>query len=170
VPESRSVLPGTFGVTKIRGRVGWWIGLLSYVLDGNGNWSHAFVVLDDNTLIEAEPGGARIRPADQYGDVVAYNDAMPLSDEQRARIVAAARSLQGRPYNWRDYGALILAKFGVRPSGVTVVVNSEHQLICSQLVDVAYKKAGIHLFNDGRESGDVTPGDLADLITRHRWT
>jgi hypothetical protein len=101
---------------------------------------------------------------------VAPVSGRPTSTATSSPTTTRCRSpTSSAPDNWRDYGALILARFKVRPSGVTEVVNNEHQLICSQLVDLAYKKAGIHLFNDGRESGDVTPGDLADLITRHRW-
>jgi hypothetical protein len=38
-----------------------------------------------------------------------------------------------------------------------------HALICSQLVDRACELAGVHLFDDGRLSGQVTPGDLYTL-------
>ncbi len=38
------------------------------------------------------------------------------------------------------------------------------RLICSQLVDEAYRLADIHLFNDGRLPQLVSPGDLLVLI------
>ena len=37
-------------------------------------------------------------------------------------------------------------------------------MICSQLVDEAYARAGVQLFDDGRLPGDVTPADLYGLI------
>ena len=37
-------------------------------------------------------------------------------------------------------------------------------MICSQLVDYCYLMAGVHLFNDGRWPGYVTPEDLANVI------
>jgi hypothetical protein len=36
--------------------------------------------------------------------------------------------------------------------------------MCSQLVDLSYHEAGVELFDDGRIPGDVSPGDLLDLI------
>jgi hypothetical protein len=47
-------------------------------------------------------------------------------------------------------------------------VADEGHLICSQLVDEAYLRAGVHLFDDGRLPGDVTPGDLWWLLQRDR--
>jgi hypothetical protein len=40
-------------------------------------------------------------------------------------------------------------------------------MICSQLVDEAYLRAGVHLFDDGRDPGDVTPGDLLYVIAHY---
>ena len=37
-------------------------------------------------------------------------------------------------------------------------------MICSQLVDEAYKRAGVQLFDDNRLPGDVDPNDLWELI------
>jgi hypothetical protein len=44
-------------------------------------------------------------------------------------------------------------------------IERADRLVCSQLVDKAYLLAGEHLFSDGRYPGEVTPGDLLDLIT-----
>jgi hypothetical protein len=37
-------------------------------------------------------------------------------------------------------------------------------MICSQLVDFCYAKAGVRLFADNRWEGYVTPADLAGLL------
>ena len=41
-------------------------------------------------------------------------------------------------------------------------------MICSQLVDQCYLEAGIHLYDDGRDPGDVTPADLAELVSERK--
>jgi hypothetical protein len=38
---------------------------------------------------------------------------------------------------------------------------------CAQLVDACFARAGIHLFDDGRLSGDVMPSDLAAWAEDH---
>ncbi len=48
-------------------------------------------------------------------------------------------------------------------TGMDYVASSKH-MICSQLVDFVYMQSGIHLFNDGRWPGYVTPADLASLL------
>jgi hypothetical protein len=40
-------------------------------------------------------------------------------------------------------------------------------MICSQLVDRCYDIAGVHLFDDGRKPGDVSPGDLSRCLGGH---
>lgn len=157
-------LPGDFGLVSITGTVGRLIRVGQY-LNGDGfrNFEHAFVVLDGGMLLEAEPGGARIRPLAQYdGTNVTYSD-WPLTDVQRDRIVQA-RSLVGTPYSVLDYLSLVLVRLHIRPGWVArYVVNTGH-MICSQMVDFCYVQAGVHLFDDGRIPGDVTPGDLATVL------
>jgi hypothetical protein len=41
---------------------------------------------------------------------------------------------------------------------------STHELICSQLVDLCYSRANVHLFDDGRWEGFVSPEDLRALL------
>jgi cell wall-associated NlpC family hydrolase len=67
--------------------------------------------------------------------------------------IGDGKSVEARP-------ALALLRLGVRPKWLTRYVADKGRLICSQLVDEAYRLGGIHLFNDGRPSQDVTPGDL----------
>ena len=42
-------------------------------------------------------------------------------------------------------------------------------MICSQLVDATYLTAEVHLFDDGRWSGDVMSSSLANLMLDPRW-
>jgi len=51
------------------------------------------------------------------------------------------------------------------PGWLLDYVAGTGHIICSQLVDQCYLDAGVHLFDDGRFVGDVTPGDLAHVGT-----
>ncbi len=81
-----------------------------------------------------------------------------------ADVAAAALKLLGTPYGFVDIAALGLADLGLRQRWLERVVDRQHALICSQLVDQACLNAGVHLFTDGRMPGRVDPGDLQRLI------
>lgn len=158
--------PGDFGLVSIRGiaglgvRIGQW-------LNGDGllDYHHAFVVLDRGEILEAEPGGARIRPLSQYDGTNAIYSSWDLTDDQRAAIVREARPLLGTPYSVLDYLSLALHRLHIPAPHLRRYIADSGHLICSQLVDLAYERAGIQLFDDGRWPGDVTPGDLTLVLT-----
>jgi len=128
------------------------------------------------------------------GDIVAYCDTGGCLDRwftpaERDDIVAKAYALagwvhdgehyiahhKGIPYNWPDIVAIGLAqrRLGrlVTPrSWLARRLSRGDRLICSQLVDVCYEAAGLHLFTDHRPAGLVSPGDLLDLIRTHERT
>lgn len=146
-------------------RTGGWMGhLIRMATESHCN--HAGLLLDDGTVIEAEPHGARIVPAGWYIHHARWSN-LPLTDAQRAAIVTEARRLKGRKYGFADIVVLGLVHvFGWKcPRWVRDYLQRSDRLICSQLVDYAYDKAGVHLFTDGRVPAEVTPGDLLDLIT-----
>jgi uncharacterized protein YycO len=159
--------PGDFAVTSVVGPVGFLISL-GERLNGSrfGHWDHAFVYVGDGQLVEAEPGGARLAGLDEYqGRPVLWSTGhVELTDEQRQAIVGAARAVIGTPYSALDYLSIALAHFHVRPSWLKRYIASNKHMICSQTVDYCYQQAGVHLFDDGRIPGDVTPADLASLI------
>ncbi|QBZ72377.1 peptidase [Streptomyces phage Circinus] len=161
-------LPGDFGLTRIRGFVGWWIGLGQLITGDASRYTHAFIVLDDETVVEAMPGGAIITPISEYAGRAVYS-RLELTDDQRAAIVREARSLEGIPYSFLDYLALALAHFGIKPKKLRKYITTKGHMICSQLVDEVYRRAGIHMFNDGRLPQDVTPGDLANYLIEREW-
>ncbi|MER8186950.1 hypothetical protein [Kitasatospora sp. NPDC094015] len=144
-------------------RIGQW-------LNGDGflDFEHAFVLVDDDHLVEAQPGGAELRPASVYRDhpMLWSTGIVPLTDEQRGAVVAAALGYQGVPYSFADYAALAAHRFHL-PVGPLIkgYVASTKHMICSQLVDQCYHDAGVRLFRDGRWSGYVTPADLANRLT-----
>ena len=138
--------------------------------DGFKNYEHAEVLVTRNQTMGAYPGGAKLEdlapPNYQQGwlwssDTIGKN----LSAKQRATICQVALSLQGTPYSSLDYFALVAHRLHI-PGGPLLedFIASQKHMICSQLVDYCYMLAGVHLFNDGRPTGYVTPEDLANVI------
>lgn len=158
--------PGDIGFSRIGGFTGILVSLGQWVIGDACRYHHVYIVLDDETVIEAMPRGARI--ASLHGrhpeDGTFFYSRLPLSDEQRAAIIREARALIARPggvkYGFSDYLALSLARVGIKPQWLKNYIANNNRMICSQLVDYLYCKAGIKLFKDGRLSQDVTPGDL----------
>lgn len=175
------IKPGAFGLSVIEGKTGRLVRRGQDIVDGRKTkFTHAFLVLDNHEVIEAEPGGAQIVSLDKYlsrdPNTVLFSDKPvqtalathcgPLNFEQllRERIVDIARGLEGIPYNYLDYLAIGLEHFGIDLPIVRSRVRRQDRLICSQLCDFVYNFAGIHLFDDGRLPQDVTPGDLEGYV------
>ncbi|MER5754411.1 hypothetical protein [Streptomyces sp. NPDC002088] len=149
---------GTYGVTATGGIAGWWIRLGTF-----SRYNHAFVVGHGGLIIEATPHGAKYGHISMYPKA-RYNLHTSLPDDTRERIWSNAQALLGTKYGWLDLFALSLKFFGLRWEWVENRIQRQDRLICSQLVDLAYERAGVHLFDDGRLSQNVTPGDLADIL------
>ncbi|MCQ4079860.1 hypothetical protein NGB36_04445 [Streptomyces sp. RB6PN25] len=159
-------VPGDIGLTQIPGPVGKFIEFGQWI-NGNGfkNYEHAFLVLPDEQLIEAEPGGARIAPLSEYEQRnVVYVCPATLTENQREAICAAAHRYVGVPYSFADYLAIAVHRFHIPAPGLRRYVASSRHMICSQLVDRTYLDGGVHLFADGRWPGYVTPLALYDLL------
>jgi hypothetical protein len=119
--------------------------------------NHAFVYVGDGLIIEA------------------IWSHVPLDPATRQHIAGWAIAQRGVGYGWADIAALsmavVLRAVMPRKAATAVIrlvasrIERVDRLICSQLVDKAYLLAGVHLFSDGRYPGEVTPGDLLDLIT-----
>ena len=156
--------PGRIGLTQIHGYIGFGIRFGQFLnRSGFEDFEHAFVDLGDGTLIEAEPGGARIRSLDVYKpEHVYWCDGIydGVDTETRIKIAAAARDLKGVKYSFLDYDALALHRFGLDTDWLQRYIASTGHLICSQLADEAYKRGGYHIFQSDRWPGFVTPGDL----------
>lgn len=152
---------GDLSIVRTRGLAAWLIrkGTRSRV-------NHATVCVGDGQQIEAQPGGAIMSATWRYPSATWSN--FDLSDSDRASIAHWAKAQIGVPYGWLDIAALTLACAGIRFGWVARRVERQDRLICSQLVDKAYLEAGVHLFQDGRLPGQVTPGDLDQLVTGRR--
>jgi hypothetical protein len=181
-------LPGSFGLSRIGGLLGKLIAAGQAFSGDASRWTHAFVVLDDQWVIEAMPGGARLAPlADRLNHAeVVFSDKpvqlelealrqriahLELTDPEaywnwatgtyRVTVVENARRLEGVGYGYLQYLALGLVAVGFQPKWLRKYIASKGRMICSQLVDEVYRRSGIHLFDDDRLPQDVTPGDLA---------
>lgn len=179
--------PGDILLLQIKGWVGKAVWFMQAINRDTSRWTHAAIVLDDNTVFEAQPGGARITPLSKYADrpgtVVQFyqkphtvgggvahgyllSPLMPLMTEaRRAAIVRDARLMfkNNYRYAWSTYLYLSLVRLGIRTDWLKTQVQNPDIGICSQAVDLIYSDNTLHLFADGRMPYDVTPGDLATL-------
>jgi hypothetical protein len=156
---------GDFGLVRINGYAGRLI-RLGQALNGDGfsEFEHAVLHVGSDELIEAEPGGARIRPVSEYdGTNIVWSD-WSLTGAARMSITTHGRTLAGVPYSALDYFALAAHRLHIPAPGLRDRVANSHHLICSQLVDEAYFAAGLTIFDDGRWSGYVTPGSLVRAL------
>ncbi|NUP47567.1 MAG: hypothetical protein HOW97_09695 [Catenulispora sp.] len=160
-------LPGDFGLCRITGPVGVLIRLGQFLAGGgDADYEHAFVYVGDGRIVEAQPGGARETEMSEYADrpILWSTGKVLLTNARRQAVVAAARSLIGTPYSAVDYLAIAAHRLHLPLPGLRRYVASSGHMICSQLVDAAYQRAGVQLYADGRWDGYVTPASLAALV------
>lgn len=176
--------PGDIILLQIKGWVGWLVRLLQLLNGDASKWTHVAIVLDDETVFEAQPGGAVITPLKEYADrpgrIVRFYQqpgrlaglAVPyrlralddvMTERLRQEIVRTARRHVDIGYNWGTYVYLATYRVGVRPRWLRWRVQNDDRLICSQAADLIYDLCNVHLFADERMPYDVTPGDLATL-------
>lgn len=150
---------GAFMVTKTGGWVGWVIRKVTHA-----PVNHAAIYIGYGFIVEARPGGARVSSASDYPNAIWSKP--PISVHTQLRIVRAALDLVGTPYNFLDIAAQALVRVfhWKAPKWALKRISSPQRLQCAQLVDIAYEKAGVKLFADGRPEGLVSPGDLYRLI------
>jgi hypothetical protein len=161
-------LPGDFCVLPISGQVGKLISFGEW-LDGSGfgNYDHAEIYVGNGQTMGAYPGkeGAHLVPLPANQDGWLWSTGhIRLSDAERGNIVANAMACQGIQYSALDYFALAAHRLHIPAPFLKTYIGSTKHLICSQLCDLCYDNAGVHLFNDERWPGYVTPADLAAVI------
>lgn len=159
----KTIKVGDIGLTTIGGVLGFFVSLGQHLAGDSSRYTHAFIVLDDETVLAAQPGGARVDKLSDYKNKSVYIQ-LDLTNEQREAIVVEARSLEGLPYSFLDYLALSLARLGFKPKWLKNYIANTGHMICSQLVDEVYRRVGLHLFNDNRLPQEVTPGDLLYVL------
>lgn len=176
-------LAGDFGLTDISGPLGWGIWLGQAATGDLASTEHAFLVVDDHgTTVEAMPSGARYNHVGAYGRIVWVRP--PMDEDTRWRVATEGKVLANlrTRYSFAQYPALALLgaaeqlarltgrpRRELRPAWLRRYIADSGRVICSQLVDEAYHRAGVRLFDDGRTPGDVSPGDLWRLGQRSGW-
>lgn len=152
--------PGSYGCVRTGGFYAWLIRVGT-----RSHFNHAFVVMEDGRIIEADPGGARWARLSDYGtDSMVFNTLDVTTEDQRRRIMDKAVALLGTPYGWTDIVRLSLRCLGLNWSWLTKRADEEKAMICSQLV-AACGQAGGQAWLCGRSfPAEVTPGDLARRI------
>ena len=156
--------PGDFFLAQSNGAKWWAYGLLQLLTGEPSQYTHAGIVLDDDTYIEARPGGACIKQLDTLWErrALAFSQNY-LTDAQRAEIVKVSRLQVGRPYSWDQFWVLAGRRMHVKTGKLEQRVERTQGMICSQFVDYIYERANVELFADGRRPGDVSPGSLAHV-------
>ena len=165
--SNTSPRPGTIGLVQIHGNMGTLIEYGQWLCGaGFKPWEHSFVLLDDNTVIMAEPSGAKIVPLSYYAHTPIYwchalrNE---ITDAQAEKVVAAGRKYKGVEYSFIDYELIFQTRVLHLPAGpLKSRLISTKEMICSQLCVQTYTDAGEVLFPKWYP-GQVTPLDIYDL-------
>jgi hypothetical protein len=169
-PEGLCIKSGVYGVERGGGFI-----MAVIRLGLRSRYGHAWVFVG-HKVVAAQPGGVRFDdlPAPEEmalaDELLDYLEGLrPGIGQQIANQAIWLGDGHGK-YGFLDIAALGLRQFGINLGFINRRITRSDRMICSQLVDEVYKRAGVHLFTDGRLSQDVTPGDLADLITVHDWS
>jgi len=151
--------PGDFGVVKTSGIIG------KLIRIGTASrWNHAFIHVGDGVIVEANPTGVAISPANKYPNI-AWNHHETLTKAQRDSIVDLALKEVGKPYAFIDIAALFFRIIGlrfIRPNVFWKRLALQNGWFCSELVSHCYREVGLTLIN--KKDDLVTPGDLAERL------
>jgi uncharacterized protein YycO len=156
---------GLYGVVKTSGLVPWVIRRATH-----SQFDHAFVVLEDGAVVEAEPAGVRLgHLSEYYGCRIAINSAEEMSVEQHAAVVAAAKAMIGVPYD-----DLAIVDDGIEALGWHWRWLARHaagngELICSALVARAGHAASLDWSCGQPDFEQVTPALLARRPGMQPW-
>lgn len=123
--------------------------------------SHAALITStDGEMVEAMPGGARKAHASEYAGCYALVSTPEGDAAHRALVVEAAEMMVGVSYN--DLGIVDdgLESLGVFWKWLADIANSDHEVICSQLVALCGARGGFDWLCGKKLASEVTPGDL----------
>lgn len=192
--SGRRVLPGDFAAARTHGPVGAGIRLGEELVKKIEGWKlrnesadldyeHAFTYLGDvdlgfavpfytpgkDLILEAEPGGAVIRPfhIDPHDCIWSTdNPQLALMPRRRYAVTAICWRMKGTPYSAADYFAIAARELKLHPLDLLLqdYVESSRHMICSQLVDFIRQQLDFKLFGDDRWNGLVDPMDIARVI------
>jgi hypothetical protein len=169
--------PGDFGVAKGGGAIMAFVRLGTFSRYGHACVAESVHQSGQITVIEPMPSGCRRRVA-RPGEFV-WSD-IPLSDEQRAEVVAYAAGCLGAGYDWPAIRGFVLRWWAHRLTpwrrprhaspagrGARATDPEAGTLICSELPVLAYRRVGVDMA-PGKPAGAVSPGDLRQWLDDQR--
>lgn len=160
--------PGDYGLWRTpwsgwapRAVGGWLLGWLIR-WGTRSNFNHAVLYVGDGEVGESLGDGFVIHHDRELDAYVWSTGAVPVTDAERVKIVAAAHAMQGVPYGYLDILALALSTRGLCFKWAFDRIARTDTSICSQAVARCWDEAGIELVA-GKLACEVTPGDLDDV-------
>ena len=136
--------------------------LISYVVAfvTRSPYSHVALAVSETEVIESNVIVNTWKTNFNTEETVVVKRYENLTSEQQKKIVEYAHSKIGTRY---DYFAAVRWFLRIVFKRTQKINESEKRLYCSEMIDRAYKQAGIDLVPD-RSTGDVTPGDLYNSV------
>lgn len=153
--------PGDWAVV----RTGGWFGkVIRRVTRSKVN--HAFRYIGNGKIVEAAPQGTRVALLSNYPNAIWSTGKIQYTEGQRAKICHTSLKLAETDVDYSVMGVLVLglAQYHVKNKWVADRLVRREHMFCSQEIDYVDQLADSQLFDDGRANGDVTPGDLLDLL------
>lgn len=132
-------------------------------------WNHVAIMIDEETCLGAEPGGARTYPVTDFPD--RHISRIPYTDAQRSQVVHYALDQKGAPYSYLDIGLIAFALYTrtETPAWLADKLSADDRFICSELGDAAVTSAGIPLVRDGRAFSAVYPSSISYWLKKDGW-
>lgn len=128
----------------------------------HSRYNHALIAGPGGLCAEATPRGVRITNLSRYSRHLACaNLGEPMTAQQGAQVWAAAEAMAGAPYNFPDLLAIGLGDLGWHWKALIWLAGNDHAFICSQMVALAGKAAGLDWMCRDTSADQVTPAALA---------
>jgi hypothetical protein len=137
-------------------------------------YSHCFVVLDEFTVMEPWPSGARAIDIDELGGelpvIYAWPRGLAQDEGLQQALTSAARSLDGTPYSHSDYVLWALWLMGVRLRRVRRRLDSPLRMPPARFIVEVYRRAGMDLVAPGDfDVRELSLGDLGSIVLESDW-
>lgn len=157
---------GVYGCVKTSGLVPFMIRIVTR------SWAdHVFVSIGDGQIVEAEPGGVRVRDVSEYdGCRIEYNEAEPMTMQQRAAVAEYATSKRGEAYAWSADAVDGLRCLGLRWRILGKFGQARRSVMCSQLAAEAGRHAGLDWLCGQDNPACVTPAMLVARLDDTSWS
>lgn len=157
---------GVYGCVATHGFLPWLVRVVTR------SWAnHVVISIGNGQIVEAEPGGVRIRDISEYaGCRIEYNTAEPMTEQQRAAVAEFAASKRGEAYAWAADTVDGLACLGLRWRILGRFGRARRSVMCSQLAAEAGQHAGLDWLCGQDDPCQVTPALLAQRLVDAPWT